>query len=218
MTTENLGTLAGPALGGILLAATDVGLLFAVCAGVYLISAACAASRRGRAARHAGDGGARRELLGGFRALAREPGAAFIIGLFCAQTLVRGALQVFVVVASIQLLGIGESGVGFLTAALGAGGLFGAFFSLSLAGQRLASPFASGLVLWGLPIVVIGIWPEAAVALLMMAIGSGNSVLDVFGTDAAAAARSNRSSPACSASCGGSPWRWSGSARSSLPR
>ena len=128
-------------------------------------------------------------------------------------------MQVFVVVASIQLLGIGESGVGFLTAALGAGGRIGAFFSLSLAGQRLASPFASGLVLWGLPIVVIGIWPEAAVALLMMAaIGSGNSVLDVSGLTLLQRLVPNRSSPACSASCGGSPWRWSGSARSSLPR
>ena len=178
MTTENLGTLAGPALGGILLAATDVSLLFAVCAGVYLISAALMAAVRvaGEQRDTLATEGLAGELLGGFRALAREPGAAFIIGLFCAQTLVRGALQVFVVVASIQLLGIGESGVGFLTAALGAGGLVGAFFSLSLAGQRLALPFASGLVLWGLPIVVIGIWPEAAVALLMMAvIGSGTA-------------------------------------------
>ena len=184
MTTENLGTLAGPALGGILLAATDVSPLFAVCAAVYLISALLMAAVRvaGEQRDTLATEGLAGELLGGFRALAREPGAAFLIGLFCAQTLVRGALQVFVVVASIQLLGIGESGVGFLTAALGAGGLIGAFFSLSLAGQRLASPFASGLVLWGLPILVIGVWPEAAVALLMMAaIGSGNSVLDVSG-------------------------------------
>jgi MFS family permease len=122
------------------------------------------------------------ELLGGFHALARERGAAFLIALFCAQTLVRGALSVFVVVASIRLLDMGESGVGFLTAAIGAGGLIGAFASLSLTGRRLAAPFAFGLVAWGMPLVAIGIWPEASVALLMMAvIGAGNSVLDVSG-------------------------------------
>ena len=42
--------------------------------------------------------------------------------------------------------------------------------------------FAAGLLLWGLPIMVIGAWPEAVVAFLMMAvIGGGNSVLDVSG-------------------------------------
>ena len=34
------------------------------------------------------------QLLGGFRAVSRERGAAFLIGLFCCQSLVRGALNV----------------------------------------------------------------------------------------------------------------------------
>jgi MFS family permease len=58
----------------------------------------------------------------------------------------------------------------------------GAFAAVSLGGRRLAAPFAAGLVLWGVPIAVVGAWPETVVALLMIAvIGGGNSVLDVSG-------------------------------------
>jgi MFS family permease len=184
MTTENIGTLAGPALGGVLLAAADVSSLFAACAVLYLVAAVLVSRIRieepGLEA--PAPQSLLRELLGGFRAIVGEPGAAFLIGLFAAQSLVRGALNVFLVVAALRLLDLGEGGVGFLAAALGAGGLAGAFLSLSLTGRRLAAPFAVGLVLWGLPIVAIGIWPEAALALVMVAvIGGGNSVLDVAG-------------------------------------
>ena len=184
MTTENLGTLAGPALGGVLLATSDVSLLFGACAAAYAIAAVLLVRVHvvGELREAPTTEGLAAQLLGGFRALVDEPGAAFLIGLFCAQTLVRGALTVFVVVASIELLDLGESGVGFLSAAIGVGGLVGAFVSLSLSGRRLAPPFAIGLLLWGLPIVAIGAWPEAAVAFVSMAlIGGGNSVLDVSG-------------------------------------
>jgi MFS family permease len=105
-----------------------------------------------------------------------------VIGLFCCQALVRGALNVFLVVVALRLIDTGESGVGFLTAALGAGGLVGAVGSLSLAGRRLALPFAAGLAFWSLPLAAIAVWPRSAVALVMVAvIGAANSVLDVAG-------------------------------------
>jgi MFS family permease len=184
MTTENLGTLAGPLVGGILLAATDAGSVFAACVGVYLVAAVLLSRLRIDEA----PGPASRaeslvaELLGGFRALVHQPPAALIIGLFCGQALLRGALNVFVVVVALRLLDIGESGVGFLTAAVGAGGLAGAFLSLSLTGKRLAAPFAAGLIFWGLPFVGIGAWPAVGVAVAMVAVvGGANSVLDVAG-------------------------------------
>jgi MFS family permease len=95
---------------------------------------------------------------------------------------IRGTLNVFLVVISLRLLDTGDSGVGFLTAALGVGGLVGAFTSVSLTGRRLAAPFAAGLLLWGLPLVAIAAWPEAVPALVFFAIiGGGNSILDVAG-------------------------------------
>jgi MFS family permease len=123
------------------------------------------------------------ETLAGFRTLREQPGPRLVIALFSAQTLVRGLLNVLVVAASLKLLDMGEGGVGFLTAAYGAGILVGAVGALSLLGRRrLAGPFTLGLVLWGLPIALVAAWPHPAWALLCLAVvGIGNAILDISG-------------------------------------
>jgi hypothetical protein len=85
------------------------------------------------------------------------------------------------VVASIDLLGMGQSGMGLLSAALGFGGLIGAIFALSSTRpERLVRTEAAGLVFWGLPIAVIGVLPFPAVALAaMVIIGVANATYDV---------------------------------------
>ena len=59
--------------------------------------------------------------------------------------------------------------------------MIGSFAALSLAGlSRLTPPFVLGVVLWGVPLALIGILPNYALALVLLAIvGIGNSVLDV---------------------------------------
>src|SRR5439155_21953324 len=103
--------------------------------------------------------------------------------LFRAQTFVRGLLAVLAVVASIDLLGMGDSGVGYLNAAVGAGGFIGALSVLSLLGsRRLGRTFGGALVLWGAPIAALGLWPEPAVAFTALAVvGVGRSALDTSG-------------------------------------
>jgi len=103
------------------------------------------------------------------------------VTLYGIQTLVAGALNVLIVVASLELLDLGESGVGFLNSAVGIGGLLGAIAAFALVGrQRLASDFALGLVLWGIPIALIGIFPQPPIALILLAVvGVGNTVVDV---------------------------------------
>jgi MFS family permease len=85
------------------------------------------------------------------------------------------------VVTSLRLLDLGQAGVGFLTAAVGIGGLVGAVLALALVGrQRLASDFGLGLVLWGVPIALIGIFPEPPIALVLLGlVGVGVTVVDV---------------------------------------
>ncbi len=183
LTTESLGTLAGPLLAGVIVAAADAGVVFAAAAGVYLVAAALV--RRVHVEGPLATAEARstgQELLGGFRVVAQEPHPRLLIALFAAQTLVRGSLNVLIVVMAFSLLHAGGSWVGFLTAALGAGGLIGAFGSLALAGRRLAVPFGVGLLLWGLPIAALGLWPNKVSALLLLAVvGVGNSLEDVGG-------------------------------------
>jgi MFS family permease len=106
-----------------------------------------------------------------------------LVGLFGAQAFVRGALGVFLVVVAIDLLGIGESGVGVLTAAFGVGGILGALAGIALVGRgRLGRPFQLALAGWGLPLVVLGVFPESGLALVCLGLsGLANSLLDVSG-------------------------------------
>ena len=103
-----------------------------------------------------------------------------MLGVF-GQVLTRGLLNSLVVVASIELLGLGDPGVGLLNAALGLGGLFGALFAMSLArADSLVRTMCTTLAYWGAPIAVIGLLPVPAVAIGAMAvIGVANAAYDV---------------------------------------
>ena len=54
------------------------------------------------------------------------PRARLLVALIVAQAFVRGCLNVLIVVASFRVLHGGAAEVGYLTAAIGAGGLLGA--------------------------------------------------------------------------------------------
>jgi MFS family permease len=84
---------------------------------------------------------------------------------------------------SFDLIDLGSSGVGWLAAAMGIGGIAGAMYAVSLTGhRRLGKPFALALFLWGFPIAVIGLLPHTIVAIAaLLVIGVGNALLDVAG-------------------------------------
>jgi MFS family permease len=184
-TMEGLGTLIGPAVGGALLTLGQPPLAFAAPAAGFALAAGIAFGirpvQRLRASRSGSTGWSM--LLGGVTALAEHRHAALLLALFGAQILVRGTLNVLLVAASVELLGLGEGGLGLLTAAMGAGGLVGALFAVALAGQSRMAPFiALGLAMWGAPILVIGVLPDSMVAVLvLLVLGAGNAVLDVAG-------------------------------------
>jgi hypothetical protein len=97
------------------------------------------------------------------------------------QVLTRGLLNPLTVVASIELLGMGEAGVGLLGAAVGLGGFVGAVFAVSLTrpGQLVRSQ-CTALAYWGAPIALIGLIANPVVALgAMVVTGVANAVYDV---------------------------------------
>ena len=105
-----------------------------------------------------------------------------MITLFFAQTTMRGLLNVFVVLVATSVPGGSEALAGSLFVAMGAGGLVGASVGAALGGCRGALWLALGLCLWGLPVVVIGLWTGPTVAwFALLALGLGNALLDVFG-------------------------------------
>jgi MFS family permease len=185
-TIESIGVFVGPAIGGILLALVGVDAIFAASAVAFLLSALILAGVRPESpeAKVApSTRGLLRESFAGFTTIARDPRLRLIVGLYGAQTLVAGALNVLIVVSALELFDLGESGIGFLNAAVGVGGLLGALGALALLGRnRLGSDFALGLLLWGAPILLIGVFPETPAALLLLAIvGVGVTLVDVAG-------------------------------------
>ena len=182
-TIESCGTLLGPLLAGVLVALTNVGVVLLV-AGVVLLAAVfllanvvvegaiqLTAERTARAGEL---------VLGGFRVVATAWRPRLIVALITAQGFVRGCLNVLMVVAAFELFGAGDGAVGFMAAALGVGGLVGAFGALGLEGRRLGTPLGVAVAFWGLPIALIAAWPNLVFALVLLAVvGAANSVEDV---------------------------------------
>jgi MFS family permease len=184
-TFEGIGTLAGPALGGLLVAYATPAWGFAAPAVAFATAALSVSGIRPaqalrRSVRHEG---LVATLFGGIGALVAYPRAGLVVSLFWAQIIVRGLLNVLLVVAAIELLHVGEQGVGYLNSAIGAGGFLGVLATVTLVARRHMAPsFAIGLVLWGTPILLIGLLPWAPAAVLFLAVlGLGNAVLDVAG-------------------------------------
>src|SRR6185437_7763430 len=73
------------------------------------------------------------------------------------------------------------AGVGLLEAASGIGSILGAAAMLALvARNRLGADFGAGIVLWGAPLVVVGLLTNTGVAIAAWFIlGLGNTLVDV---------------------------------------
>jgi MFS family permease len=180
---DSTGAFLGPALAGVLLAVAGSGAVFGVTAGLSLAAAAVLVRIRYQlplraiAARRVTIGG---DTVDGLRAVAEHRDLMLVFGLGFAQTLVRGALSVFIVVVAFALLDTGDAGVAALSAAVGVGGMIGAFgTSLLVGSRRLGWWLAIALVLWGAPIALVGVAGEAMALLLLALVGVGNSIIDV---------------------------------------
>ena len=184
---DSAATLAGPVLSAVLLATGGPAQVLAV-AAVASAWAGALMTRVHPEPTPLDDGeadaeGALERALGGFRAVNAHPDLRLLYALVGAQTFMRGAVTVFTVVVAVELVGLGDPGVGVLNAALGAGAVFASAAAALLVGtRRLAAWFGLGAALWGAPLVVIGVFPSAASAMMMLAIvGAGNALIDVGG-------------------------------------
>jgi MFS family permease len=187
-TGEGIGTFIGPLLAGVVVAETGSVAATLLVAVTFAAAASAVIGIRFERAEDArggigADRVARFRIADAPRVLRRYPGASLVAADFVAQTFVRGLLVTLVVVSSIELLGMGDTGVGLLNAAIGLGGLTGAIGALGLSGgPRLARAFTAALAGWGLPLILIGAWPAAALALVALFVtGVSNALLDVSG-------------------------------------
>ena len=185
---ETIAILVGPAVAGVVLQALGPGPVFVGAAALSLAGAILVAGlpRTVVPDRGTGASGLRavvRETVAGFTMLAREERPRSVVVLLGSAAILWGVLDVLLVVLAIDALSMGQSGVGFLNAAVGAGGIVGAILTAFLIGRaRLAGPFGAGLLLWGGALAAVGLLPLPAVALLLLALaGMGRVVMDVAG-------------------------------------
>jgi predicted MFS family arabinose efflux permease len=182
--SENIAALVGPALAGVVLAISGVGSVLSIAAA--FLGAAFLALWRVRLPASAKDARRRtsrgpvRDLADGAASLARIARPAGYVVLGFAQTFVRGALLVLLVVVALDVLSLGSGAVGWLNAAIGAGGLIGGALATRLARlSRLGRLFVVGVALWGLPLLALGATSTPAIAYLALAIvGIGNALED----------------------------------------
>jgi MFS family permease len=187
-TIESAAIFVGPGIGGLLLAAGGPTVSFAACALMLVWSAALVGlvpePQRERTDEPAEVGeGFLHMITGGARALLSTPLLAVVVGVYALQCVVAGGLAVFTVVLALQVLHIGNAGVGYLDSAFGVGGILGGVAAAMLAaGRRLALAFALGVLVWGVGIALVGVASSTAVVLLLLAgVGAGNTVVDVAG-------------------------------------
>jgi MFS family permease len=182
---ESLGIVVGPALGGVLLAVTNVWLVFVITATAFLWSTLMLVPLLRQPeppltheTPHLLD-----ETTAGFRAIAHDSRLRLFVGLFGAQTLVNGAFAVIVTVCAFQLLHLGSSGVGYLNAGFGVGGLIGGAASVGLVGhRRLATTFGIAVAGTGGPLLFVAGLPRVGIALFAFGlIGFSNVFCDVSG-------------------------------------
>ncbi len=183
-TVEGAGTVLGPVLSGVLLAVGGAPAALVVPVVVFTVGFVVARAIRTpfQPPRLVNAHPWRRALepLLGFPELLR-PQTRVVTGLFLLQATMRGLLNVFVVVVAIALLG-SESQTGTLFAAMGVGGVLASLAVLGAGPARAPRWFALGIVMWGLPVVAVGLWPQAVVVWAALAlVGAGNACGDIFG-------------------------------------
>ncbi|MDX6505149.1 MAG: hypothetical protein QOE29_2274, partial [Gaiellaceae bacterium] len=194
-TVESVGFFAGPALAGFMLAVTSIQAVFLLNAITFIWSAVLVLGLKTPAVATVADvhpetgrtetlepgSGFLKEVSAGYRQILGSRDLRLLVMLYCAQTIVAGASLVFTVSIALGLLDIGRSGLGFLEATLGIGGLVGGFLALVLAQRgRLARDFGIGVLLWSAPLFLVAVWPSIASAVaVMVVLGLANSVVDI---------------------------------------
>lgn len=182
---ESLSMLIGPALAGLMIGLGGPGASMALFAVLVSGSAVLVGALRDPFPRassaDAGSDGPRREPSV-LRIFGAEPGLAALTAVLGLEFVAVGAVDVLVVVLALKVLALGASGAGYLAAAFGAGAVLGGILAVRLVGGRLVAPLVGAGLAWGTAFLVLGVWPTAGGAFLLLAgAGACRTVLDVSG-------------------------------------
>jgi len=122
-------------------------------------------------------------LFDGIRLVSRDADQRLLVLMLGARFVMIGAIDVLLVLLAIEVLGIGGSGAGYLTAAAGLGGVVGGALTIILVGRGRLSPWlVVGAMVFGLGLLGTAAAPTvAAAAGLMVLCGISLALVDVAG-------------------------------------
>lgn len=177
--TEHGAALVGPAVAAGAIALSGASAAFAVAAVVTAFGFAASLGVLGGTG--AVEAVGERSPFRGYAAVAANRGARLLVGVFGTAFLCIGAVRVLVVPVAIELVGLGDGGVGLLTAAIGVGGLAGTALSLQFAARRrLARPLVRMLLVWGMSTAAVLLVSNGTVAAsLLVVTGAAVALLDL---------------------------------------
>ena len=184
-TVECLSLVVGPGIGGLLVTAASPSWAFAVNAATFLVSALFVLRATVPAAEptedDADDVGTFQGIRLGIRTVTSDRVLATLSVALLAITFIYGFELVYLVLVARDLLGMGASGVGYLDAAVGVGGLLGAVVAPRLARSHRPR-MVIGLVVTfnALPMAVLAVVRSPWLALVFLAVeGVASLALDV---------------------------------------
>lgn len=182
---ESVGTLAAPALAGVLLAVGSEATVFALASAGCLLGAALVTPLRSivPAFAAAASDEVENRLRASLSFVRRDSQAALLVLLLCAQGIAIGALGILSVEFAEGVLHRGGDWAGYLNAAFGAGGVLAVVVTARLVGlTRLAVPLVLALAVWSVSFMSLATLPGALGALVLLGIaGSARMTFDVTG-------------------------------------
>ena len=188
-TLDSLSMVIGPALAGLVIAVASIEVAFLLNAATYalvaviLLSLAPARARpieqpsqtdddppAGRAAR--------------VRDVVNLPAVSGVLSLEAVAGMAFGALDILAVILAIDVFKGGDAATGYLTAAMGVGGVIGSLAAgVIVLRPRLRPAVVGSVATFSASLVLLGIAPNLAIAFLAITlISGGNMVLDVMRT------------------------------------
>lgn len=189
-SVSSMGDGLGATLGTLsvtgLLAVAGAGLVYLV-AAVLLAASAAAVLTLGAHTTPSDSGPLRpwnliAEAGHGFASIARERGPRLLVWIAALMTISWGAFDVLLVSVAIEVLGLGQAGVGALQTAAGVGALVGAAGSVTLVGgRRLWIAMVGAILLLAAGIAGSGSTTVTAVVAAAVVAGGAITLLDVVG-------------------------------------
>jgi MFS family permease len=186
---DHIALVVGPSIGAVLLLLGSPATAFAANGASFLVSAFFVWRMRTDSRPtegHQGEASLRQRIAEGLAAITSSSEVAVLVILVSAATFVYGGELVVLVLISERFLGLGAEGIGWLTAAVGAGGVVAAGLTSRLANNpRPTAVIGAAVLAAGLPLPLLAFVRAPAVAVVLLVVeGAGSIVLDVVSTTA----------------------------------